>query len=86
VLPQTAVPHKNDLNIGKNLALRFTDEQLPDSFAKVTGFFRQRGAYGRFKDFLDRQKQLQAWYDYEARAIEQALGKWSEERCTRRPS
>lgn len=74
-----AVPHKNELDLGKNLALRFADEQLPDSIATVAGFFRQRGAYGRFKDFLDRQGQLQAWYDYEARAVEQALREWSEE-------
>jgi len=74
-----AVPHKNELDLGKNLALRFADEQLSDSFATVAGFFRQRGAYGRFKDLLDRQGQLQAWYDYEARAGEQALRKWSEE-------
>ena len=74
-----AIPHKNDLDPGKNLALRFADEQLPDAFATVAGFFRQRGAYGRFKDFLDRQGQLQAWCDYEARAVEQALREWSEE-------
>jgi hypothetical protein len=45
-----AVPHKTALNLGKNLAIRFADEHLSDSYNVVCGFFRQRGAYGRLKD------------------------------------
>jgi hypothetical protein len=39
-----AVPHKNDLDLGKNLVLKFTDGKLPESYATVAAFFRQRGA------------------------------------------
>jgi hypothetical protein len=39
-----AVPHKNELDLGNNLALRFVEEQLPDRYADVEGFFRRRGA------------------------------------------
>lgn len=74
-----AVPHKNDLELGKNLALRFAEEKMPESADTVAGFFRQRGAYGRFKDLLERQGKLQAWYDYEAQAVERALRAWSDE-------
>jgi hypothetical protein len=74
-----AVPHKNDLDLGKSLVLRFADEALPESYATVAGFFRQRGAYGRFKDFLERKRMLQAWYEFEAQAVERALREWSEE-------
>jgi len=74
-----AVPHKNDLNLGKNLVLNFTDERLPESCATVATFFRHRGAYGRFKDLLERKGMLEAWYEYEAQAVEQALRTWSEE-------
>jgi len=74
-----AVPHKRDLHLGKNLALNFTDERLPESCATVATFFRQSGAYGRFKDLLERKGMLEAWYEYEAQAVEQALRTWSEE-------
>ena len=74
-----AVPHKVDLHLGKSLALEFTDETLPDSYAVVARFFSKRGAYARFKDLLDRKGLLQSWYDYEAAAVERALREWSEE-------
>ncbi len=74
-----AVPNKHDLNLGKILALTFTEEQLSDSYQTVANFFRQRGAYGRFKDFLERKGFLEAWYDYEAKATELALREWAAE-------
>lgn len=74
-----AVPHKTDLNLGKSLAIRFTDEHLPDSYGVVCGFFRQRGAYGRFKGLLERKNSLDAWYEFEAQAVERALREWSRE-------
>lgn len=74
-----AVPHKTDLNLGKNLAIRFAEEHLPDSYNLVCGFFRQRGAYGRFKGLLERKNSLDAWYEFEAKAVECALREWSRE-------
>ena len=74
-----AVPNKHDLNLGKNLALAFAEEQLADSYQTVANIFRQRGAYGRFKDLLERKGCLQAWYDYEAKATELALREWAAE-------
>lgn len=73
------VPNKHDLNLGKNLALTFAEEQLADSYQTVANFFRQRGAYGRFKDFLERMGCLEAWYNYEAKATELALREWAAE-------
>ena len=73
------VPHKNDLDLGRHLVLKFVDEKLPDSYSTVADFFRKRGAYGRFKDFLERKDMLEAWYEYEAQAIERALREWSED-------
>ena len=43
-----AVPHKNDLGLGRRLALTFADREMPDSYDIVAGFFRRRGAYARF--------------------------------------
>lgn len=74
-----SVPHKQDLNLGKHLALTFAEEFLADEYQTVAGIFRQRGAYGRFKDLLERKGYLQAWYDYEANATELALREWAAE-------
>ena len=74
-----AVPHKNDLDLGKALALRFADDVLPESYATIDQFFRRPGAYRRFKDFLDRNGMIQRWYDYEVAAVEKALRQWCAE-------
>lgn len=74
-----AVPHKNDLDLGKDLVLRFAEQHLPESSATVTGFFRQRGAYARFKDLLERKGILEAWYAFEAQGVERALRAWCED-------
>ena len=74
-----AVPHKNDLDLGRRLALAFVDQELPDDSDTVEGFFRRRGAYGRFKDLLDTRGMLQRWYEFEERATEAALLAWCEE-------
>lgn len=74
-----SVPHKHDLNLGKHLALTFAEEFLADAYQTVAGIFRQRRAYGRFKDLLERKGYLQAWYDYEANATELALREWAAE-------
>jgi len=74
-----AVPHKYDLNLGKNLALTFAEEQLTDSYETVSNIFHKRGAYGKFKDLFERKGHLGAWYKYETNAIELALRKWAAE-------
>jgi hypothetical protein len=74
-----AVPNKYDLNLGKNLALTFAEDQLADSYQTIENIFRQRGAYRRFKALLERKDYLQAWYDYQTKATELALRKWAAE-------
>lgn len=73
------VPHKYDLNLGKNIALIFAEEHLADSYEIVSNFFHQRGAYGKFKDLLERKGQLEAWYEFDAKATELALREWAAE-------
>jgi len=74
-----AVPHKNDLGLGRRLALAFVDQELPDDHDTAAGFFRRRGAYGRFKQLLHARGMLQPWYEFEDRAMEKALLAWCEE-------
>jgi len=74
-----AVPHKNELDLGRSLALRFAEEHLPRSRETVYGFFRARGAYSHFKSLLERAGQLDAWHAYEEAAFENAFREWCEE-------
>ena len=56
-----AIPHKNDLDLGNALALRFVEERLPNRHADVEAFFRRRGAYARFKELLAAEGCLEKW-------------------------
>jgi len=74
-----AIPHKNELDLGRNLALRFAAEQLPDSYEQVENIFRRKGAYGRFKQLLEENSVLENWYKFEEEATEQAIRNWCAE-------
>jgi hypothetical protein len=74
-----AIPHQNDLDLGKRLALQFAEEGLPDALNDVYEIFRHRGAYGRFKSLLERLGKLQQWYEYEKKGRKEALRLWCEE-------
>ena len=71
-----AIPRKNDLDLGKNLAIDFVEEVLPDATREVERMFSRRGAYANFKSLLERRRLLQRWYEYEAAADENALREW----------
>lgn len=68
-----AIPHKNELNLGRDLALSFVDQALPNDYNTVAGFFRRKGAYSRFKQLLESRGVLNAWYLFETHAVEVAL-------------
>jgi hypothetical protein len=74
-----AMPHKNELDLGRRLALRFVAQELPGCYDQVGRFFRRQGAYARFKDLLEREGVLERWYSFEADAVESALRKWCSE-------
>ena len=75
-----AIPHKNDLNLGMNLALRFVREELPEQYALAKSFFRGPGAYRRFKQFLQSEGLLEKWLKFETESVEQALTEWCGEK------
>jgi len=74
-----AIPHKNDLDLGRTLALHFVAQQLPDHYERVQGFFRRKGAYARFKELLGSEGLLDKWYKFEAASTERALRDWCAE-------
>lgn len=73
-----AVPHKNDLGLGKPLALKFVAQALPDDFDEVARIFQRRGAYARFKNLLERRGKLADWYAFESESQRKALRGWCE--------
>ncbi|MFB9122530.1 hypothetical protein E2553_38385 [Paraburkholderia dipogonis] len=74
-----AIPHRNELHLGRSLALRFIAQELPACYDKVDALFRRQGAYARFKDLLEREGVLERWYSYEADSVESALKQWCAE-------
>jgi len=73
------IPHKNDLDLGRQLALRFAAERLPDRYNRADDIFHHRGAYRRFKELLAAEGLLEQWYAFEAEATAQALKEWCQE-------
>jgi len=52
------IPHKNDLDLGRRLVFKYVMKRLPGEYEQVEQIFRKRGAYRRFKDFLDTRELL----------------------------
>ena len=71
-----AIPSQRNLDLGRQLALNFAARELPDDYDMVTGFFRRRGAYSRFKSLLQARGRLASWYEFENRATDEALLAW----------
>jgi hypothetical protein len=74
-----AVPHKNDLDLGRDLVFSFINATAPDLHEQVHEIFRKKGAYSRFKDLLQRRRLLEHWHDYERAETREALAQWATE-------
>ena len=48
------IPHKNELDLGKNIVMRFVIEFMPDDIYRVENIFKRKGAYSRFKSLLEK--------------------------------
>jgi hypothetical protein len=70
------IPDKRELDLSKPLVLEFLRQTLPSEIDKVQRIFSARGAYARFKDLMDRKGALDQWYNFEAKAEEEALRMW----------
>jgi hypothetical protein len=76
-----SIPHKSDLDLGRNLVFDFVEANIPDEFERVRAIFSRKGAYARYKDLLEARGQLEAWYNFENEATENALRAWCKEKC-----
>jgi len=70
------IPNKRDLNLGNELVYDFMLAHLPDKADTVKTFFRSKGAYARFKEFLTNCGALDQWHEYEKVKTESALRAW----------
>lgn len=70
------IPHQNDLELGIPLVFEFTEEYLPEEIDHVYSIFRSRGAYSRYKDFLDSKGHLDKWHKFEDERRKTALKQW----------
>ena len=73
------IPHKNELDLGRALVIEFTEKYLPEEVDKVNLFFRRKGAYSRYKDFLERRGLLKDWYEFENERQTAVLREWCRE-------
>lgn len=74
-----AIPYKNELNLGNNLAFFFVQEFLPTEYENVRSIFNSKGAYARFKLLLERADKTEEWYEFEAEHTKQRLREWCKE-------
>lgn len=73
------IPHKNDLDLGRNLVFEFVEQYLPGDFERVRQIFRRRGAYGKYKDLLEDRGFIKKWYDFENTRQTETLREWCED-------
>jgi hypothetical protein len=73
------IPHKNDLDLGKVLVFEFTSEYISEEMDRIYDFFRTRGAYSRYKDFLNEKGLLYKWYKFEDERQRTALKEWCQD-------
>lgn len=70
------IPNKQELDLGAHLAISFAASRRPQFESNVRSFFRKRGAYSLFKDWLNKQDLLDEWYQYEADETIEAVTQW----------
>jgi hypothetical protein len=59
-----AIPRKQELGLGKPLALDFAREFLPKDFDEVRYMFSKRGAYRKFRALVMQRNVLDRWYEF----------------------
>lgn len=70
------LPSPKDLDLGRPLAFAFVAEYAPEDEVRVHDFFRRRGAYRHYKDWLAQRELLDAWHSFQRAATERALREW----------
>ena len=70
------IPHKNDLDLGRNLVFNFSNQFLQDDISYIHEIFSRKGAYHKYKMHLDTKGLLDKWYQFEEEEKTEALKEW----------
>ena len=70
------IPHKTELDLGSELALKFVAQFCPQHLDQVDKIFHRKGAYANFKALMELNGLIDQWYEFENRASEEALREW----------
>ncbi len=71
------IPHRNSLDLGRELAFDFIDEVLPSEYAAVRDAFADpEDAQGQYIALLETNGKLQEWYDYQSHHTSRMLREW----------
>ncbi|MBA3614148.1 MAG: hypothetical protein H0W49_14810, partial [Nitrospirales bacterium] len=70
------IPHKNELDLGKKLILKFAYLYLPTEVVRIQAMFDRKGAYSKYKALLEQKGMLERWYEFESKEQEKALREW----------
>ncbi len=73
------IPHKNDLDLGKDLVYQYIKKYLPEHYDTVWKIFGKKGAYSRYKQFLENLGKLEEWFKFENGVIDKTLRDWCKE-------
>ncbi|HWJ94583.1 MAG TPA: hypothetical protein VNT33_07640 [Telluria sp.] len=73
------VPSQRDLDLGHDLAYRFTEEHMPGDYDQVRALFRKSGAYSRFADLVHKRGLRDTWHKFRDDETKAALREWCEE-------
>jgi hypothetical protein len=71
------IPDRRDLDLGRALAMRFTELHLPNDVAHVAQIFRRSGAWQRFKRLLAERDRIDAWLRFDDAETDRALAEWA---------
>ena len=73
------IPHRNDLDLGQRLVWQFVNREIPGFTDIIRGFFSRRGAYSRYKSYLEEIGLLKRWHEFEDTKTKETLKEWCKE-------
>ena len=73
------MPDKQDLGLGRPLAMRFAAEHVSDRVPEVARIFERSGAWSRFGRWLEDMDRQDDWYRFSDAATDRARVDWARE-------
>ena len=70
------LPDQQELDLGSNTARRFVEAHLPEHRDTFRDFFSRKGAFRRWRQWLEQNHHLEAWYAFEAKDHQVAIRAW----------